>query len=70
VGSANLPAEIDEMALRLGLTREAVIALLGRLAANKSEYTLTPEKLAATIIRAEPRLVVNWSNLSLRKVGD
>lgn len=57
--SADLPLELDEMALRLGLARETLIDLLRQLGANEPGGTLTAKRFAAAMMRSDPRLVVN-----------
>jgi hypothetical protein len=58
-GTGDLPAAVDDMALRLGITREAVVDLLTELGARESGEDITAASLARTITRGEPVLVVN-----------
>jgi len=50
-GPEALSHDADEMALRLGLTREALIQLLAELSAPESAETITPELLAVAMTR-------------------
>lgn len=68
--AADLPAALDQMALRLGITGEAAAELLGKLDAGHSGEDMTPASLARAITRGEQLAVNVVSTLAGGRVGE
>lgn len=57
--TGTLQPELVEMALQLGLTHEALVELLTKTTLAAPGSTLTPQRLAESITRETPALIVN-----------